>query len=177
EREAARYIESRLREAGVPVEVFTPTLYLSLPRGAQVTVEGDASLTLQGKTPSFSVSTGDAGRTGPLVYLPSGFAKGSADLFDSNLAGAKGDLEGAIVLTEGLPLPQKVLDIQQTGAAAAIFINPGERIHEAICTPIWGGPDLENQHQRPTMAVMGLNRPDGERLIEMVKAAQASGRV
>ena len=177
EREAARYIESRLREAGVPVEVYTPTLYLSLPRGAQVTVEGDAPLTLQGKTPSFSVSTGDAGRTGPLVYLPSGFARGSADLFDSNLSDAKGDLAGAIVLTEGLPLPQKVLDIQATGAVAAIFVNPGERIHEAICTPIWGGPDLENQHQRPTLAVMGLNRPDGERLIEMVKAAQASGRV
>jgi len=176
EREAARYIEERLREAGVPVEVYTPTLYLSLPRGAQVTVEGDAPLTLQAKTPSFSVSTGDGGRTGRLVYLPSGFATGSSDLFDSNLAGASGDLEGAIVLTEGLPLPQKVLDIQQTGAAAAIFINPGERIHEAICTPIWGGPDLENHHRRPTMAVVGISRPDGDQLLERVKAAEAEGR-
>jgi len=176
EREAARYIEERLREAGVPVEVYTPTLYLSLPRGAQVTVEGDAPLTLQAKTPSFSVSTGDGGRTGRLVYLPSGFATGSSDLFDSNLAGASGDLEGAIVLTEGLPLPQKVLDIQQTGAAAAIFINPGERIHEAICTPIWGGPDLENHHRRPTMAVVGISRPDGDQLLERFKAAEAEGR-
>lgn len=176
EREAARYIEERLREAGVPVEVYTPTLYLSLPRGAQVTVEGDAPLTLQAKTPSFSVSTGDGGRTGRMVYLPSGFATGSSDLFDSNLAGASGDLEGAIVLTEGLPLPQKVLDIQQTGAAAAIFINPGERIHEAICTPIWGGPDLENHHRRPTMAVVGISRPDGDQLLERVKAAEAEGR-
>lgn len=176
EREAARYIEERLREAGVPVEVYTPTLYLSLPRGAQVTVEGDAPLTLQAKTPSFSVSTGDGGRTGRLVYLPSGFATGSSDLFDSNLAGASGDLEGAIVLTEGLPLPQKVLDIQQTGAVAAIFINPGERIHEAICTPIWGGPDLENHHRRPTMAVVGISRPDGDQLLERVKAAEAEGR-
>ncbi|BAS28001.1 M28 family metallopeptidase [Limnochorda pilosa] len=176
ERVAARTIAQRLQEAGVPVEVYTPELYLSLPRGARVSIDGATPLSLTGKTPSFSVSTGDQGTSGRLVYLPSNFAQGSGDLFDSNLRSAEGDLAGAVVVTEGLPLPQKVLDIRATGATAAVFVNPGERIHEAICTPIWGGPDLESADRRPTLAVASVNRPDGERILAAVKAAQASGR-
>lgn len=179
ERRAARYIVERLREAGVPVEVYTPKLYLSLPRGAEVRVGADTgdSPVIRAKTPSFSVSTGDAGRRGRLVYVPSGFARGSADLFESGLAGSGArDLEGAVALTEGLPLPQKVADLQERGAVAAIFISPGQRIHEAICTPIWGGPDLDNQHRRPTIAVAAVSRCDGERLAAAAREAEAAGR-
>lgn len=175
ERVAARFIAQRLQEAGVPVEIHTAELYLSLPRGARVTLNTERPLAFHAKTPSFSVSTGDAGRTGRLVYLPSAFAQGSGDLFDSNLRDTEGDLTGAIVITEGLPLPQKVLDIQATGAAAAIFINPGERIHEAICTPIWGGPDLENAGQRPSIAVASVNRPDGEQILAALNHARPGG--
>ncbi|WP_324716865.1 M28 family metallopeptidase [Carboxydochorda subterranea] len=169
ERQAAAYVVERLRAYGVPVEVHTPRLYLSLPRGAEIRA-GDVRV--RGKTPSFSVSTGPAGRSGRLVYVPSGFARGSGDLFESGLSGHGGerDLEGAVAITEGLPLPQKVTDLQARGAVAAIFVNPGERIHEAICTPIWGAPDLDNQHRRPALAVAAVNRFDGQRLIERARA-------
>ena len=30
------------------------------------------------------------------------------------------------------------------GALAGIFVNPGENIHESICTTIWGTPDLDS---------------------------------
>ena len=177
ERRAARYVVERLREAGVPVEVYTPTLYLSLPRGAEVRVDAPGQAAIRAKTPSFSASTGPGGRRGPLVYVPSGFARGSADLFESGLDGSgRRDLEGAVALTEGLPLPQKVTDLEARGAVAAIFISPGERIHEAICTPVWGGPDLDNQHRRPKLAVAAVSRSDGERLAAAAREAAGGGR-
>ncbi|MEW6046757.1 MAG: M28 family peptidase [Bacillota bacterium] len=178
ERRAARYIAERLQAAGVPVAVHAPQLYLSLPRGAQVRLGGESGLRVRAKTPSFSVSTGDGGRTARLAYVPSGFAWGSADLFQSGLGEPdRRDLEGAVALTEGLPLPQKVADLQARGAAAALFVSPGERIHEAVCTPIWGGPDLENQHRRPAIPVAAVSRPDGRRLVAAAREAEAAGRL
>ncbi|NLJ26342.1 MAG: M28 family peptidase [Firmicutes bacterium] len=176
EKKASDYIVEKCRAAGVPVTLYNPKLYLSLPRETKVKVGGEEPVELVGKTPAFSVSTGDTGITGKLVYLPSQFAQGGGDLFDSLLEGeGHVDLTGTIVLTEGFPLPQKMKDVQEKGAVAAVFIHPGERIHEMICTPIWGAPDLDNKDQRPTLAVASVNRSDGEKLIAAAKKAQAAG--
>ena len=37
-------------------------------------------------------------------------------------------------------MPGKVADLEERGARGVIFIEPGERIHEGICTSIWGSP-------------------------------------
>lgn len=176
ERKAADYIVSRLQAAGVPVELYTPELYLSLPRRTEVQLGKDHIF--KGKTPAFSLATGEEGLTAPLVYLPSGHARSHEDLFQSDLQPGEVDVEGAIVLTEGLPLPDKVVDIEAMGAAAAVFISPGERIHEAICTPIWGGPDLDNENKRPKIAVASVNNSDGERIKGCLEAQdQVTARV
>ncbi|MGM0420911.1 MAG: M28 family peptidase [Bacillota bacterium] len=167
ERKGAEFIVDRLKTAGVPVELYNPELYLSLPRESQVAVPG-LEKEFFAKTPAFSLSTGEEGVTADLIYLPSGFAQHHDDLFESNI-NQDVDFTGAVVLTEGLPLPKKVMDIQAGGAVAAIFINPGERIHEAISTPIWGAPDLSNMDERPEIAVVSVNKPDGAELIELAE--------
>ncbi|HKC76299.1 MAG TPA: hypothetical protein VKF37_19170 [Chloroflexota bacterium] len=58
------------------------------------------------------------------------------------------------------------------GALAGIFINPGEAIHEGICTTIWGTPDLAFMGRQPSIPVVAVNQPDGRALI----AAARQGR-
>ncbi|MDR7537846.1 MAG: M28 family peptidase, partial [Armatimonadota bacterium] len=59
-------------------------------------------------------------------------------------------------------------DFMRAGVLGAVFISPGERIHEGICTSIWGSPDLDSVDRKPTIPVVAISRPDGERLKALV---------
>ncbi|HZS92841.1 MAG TPA: M28 family metallopeptidase [Chloroflexota bacterium] len=161
ERRAAAYVAGRLEGLGIPHQVHTPTLYISLPRGAGLTVLVPQQRTLHAKTPSFSVSTGDTSVQGSVVYLPSGFAQSDAALFEGGVRATAAQVAGRIALTEDLPTPRKVADLGNLGAAGAIFISPGERIHEGISTSIWGAPDLDSDGRQPRIPIVSVNRPDG----------------
>ncbi len=160
---AAREVASHLRKWGVPYTVHEPLLYLSVPEEASLEILEPESGTLRAKTPSFSVSTDGRPLRARVVYVSSGHGT-AADTFDAPLDTAA-DVQGRIVLTEGFPSPQKVLTIQQRGASGIVFIHPGEEIHEMICTTIWGAPDLDSLPRKPSVPVVSVNRPDGDRLI------------
>lgn len=171
EEAAARYIAGRLAALGVPATVHEPALYLSLPRRSEVTVRGAAGeRPVVSRPPAFSPSTGEAGVTGEVVYVPAAYAGGTADLFDTPDAARAGDasdpVAGRIVLTEGFSMPGTVQAFARRGAAGQIFIHPGRDIHEGICTPIWGAPTRESLERKPRTPVACISRPDGERLIE-----------
>lgn len=159
ERRAAQYVADRLEALGIPHRVYTPTLYISLPRGASVEVLSPEERSLHAKTPSFSVST-ESPIVGELVYVPTAQIHSDADLFEVSVI-PDADLRGKIALAEGLPTPRKVADLAALGVLAAVFISPGERIHEGICTPIWGAPDLHNDGRQPRIPVASVNRSDG----------------
>ena len=53
---------------------------------------------------------------------------------------------------------------ERRGAIAQIYIHPGERIHEGICTSIWGAPTAESIGRKPAMPVVCINHADGEAL-------------
>jgi hypothetical protein len=163
---AADYIVERLKTHGVPFEMHRPELLISLPRGASVRIDapGAAAMTLRAKTVSFSASTGDFPRTGELVYVPASKSKSVTDIFDSHVSASMPDISGRIVLTDGFAMPTTVRALEQRGALAQIFINPGENIHEGICTTIWGCPTPSNIHRKPATPVACINRTDGERL-------------
>ncbi len=165
---AAREIAGRLAAWGVPHTVHEPLLYLSVPERASLEVVAPAPATLRAKTPSFSVSTNGTPVRGRVVYVPTVAGAPFTDTFDTPLPADVPDVSGRIVLTDGFPSPQKVLALQQHGAAAIIFTHPGRSIHEMICTTIWGAPDLDALMRKPTVAVVSVNHTDGEAL-----AAQA----
>src|SRR5699024_12854428 len=77
------------------------------------------------------------------------------------------NVQGKVVLTEGLLSPAKVKHFTDKGADGVIFISPGERIHEGTCTSIWGAPDLDNFDNDPTIPVLSISKPDGEELIRL----------
>ena len=165
ERQAVERITSRLASWGVPHTVHEPELLISLPRHASLTV---ADRNYAAKTPSMAASTPPDGMTAPIVYLPAGFARSVHDIFSG--AAVDGDVTGKFVVTEGLPMPARVSDLEARGAAGVVSISPGERIHEGICTPIWGSPDLTSAGRQPRIPVVSISRSDGKDLVARIGA-------
>ena len=181
ERAAGMYIADRLRDLGVPVTVHEPELYLSIPERSEVRVVDDGSLTIASRPPSFARSTDGEEVSGELVYVPSTYAGGTADLFDTPMSAARpsigreaeGDpVAGNIVLTEGYSMPGTVHAFERRGAIAQIYIHPGDAIHEGICTPIWGAPTHESISRKPRTPIACVAHADGERLAALASRGQ-----
>lgn len=171
ERVAVEYLTNQLGSFGVDYELHTPTLFVSWPLGATLRTLGDDPITVQVKTPSMSVSTDGAEREGDLVYLSTEYARDVTDIFSSADIGDV-DLTGKTIITEGLPMPGKVAEVTKRGALAAIFVGPGERIHEGVCTTIWGSPDLDSLDRQPSIPILAVNRSEGTALIKRAKAGK-----
>jgi N-acetylated-alpha-linked acidic dipeptidase len=164
ERQAFEILMHHLQGWGVPHRLHEPEAFISIPLGAGVRV-GDR--TFHAKTPAMSVSTDGREVMGKLVYMPSQDADRTGDVFSAGVDLARADVKGKVVLTEGLASPGKVKDVMDAGALAGIFINPGEAIHEGICTTIWGTPDLKSVDRQPNIPVVAVNHPDGRDLISL----------
>ena len=167
EREAVGHITRRLDAWGVPYTVHEPELLISLPRGASLTAGG---VEFRAKTPSMAVATPEGGLTAPIVYEPSAQAKSVNDIFTATHGDM--DVTGKIVVTEGFPMPGRITDLEARGALGVVAVAPGTWIHEGICTPIWGSPDLSSWAHQPTMPVVSIAREDGDRLIEQISAGE-----
>ncbi len=176
ERRSFEYLSKRLKKHGVPHTVHTPTLFISVPRKARLEVLTPQSRVLVAKTPSMSLSTGGRWKRGAMVYLPTGQMGEIRGLFEG-LGEVTADLAGKIVLTEGYASPGKVHDFIKLGAIGAIFISPGERIHEGICTTIWGSPDLDSWDRKPTIPVVSVSKTDGAWLRTLAQPGTAKVRL
>lgn len=172
ERDAVELIQSHLNDWGIPNVLHEPESFISIPLSASVKLLGNDQVTFRAKTPSMSISTGDTPVEGELVYISSINGDNSGDVFSTGVGFGDKDVSGKIVLTEGFASPGKLKDVMDAGAIAGIFINPGEAIHEGICTPIWGTPDLDNEHQQPTIPVVAVNHADGQELIAAANAGK-----
>ena len=174
ERKAADYIVARLSALGVPVTVHEPTLYISNPIRAELTVAaGGATRSLHARPPAMSRSTGDTAVEGDICYVPSTYAGGTASLFDLPEAarggGTDDPVRGRIVLTEGYAMPGAVGAFERRGAIGEIFVHPGRHVHEGICTSIWGAPTAESLARKPAIPVVSVNNPDGRAIIADIK--------
>ncbi len=173
EEQAVEYITGKLSGWGVPYVVHHPTCLISLPGPATLRAVGQNGKSFTVKTSSFSPSTNGEEITAELVYVPGSQASGINDLFGPGRSVEHQDLRGKIVMTEGLGIAARGLNLAGSGAVAAVFVNPGQRIHEGITTTSWGSPDLESEGRVPPVPVFGINKPDGEAL----KALLAQGPV
>ncbi len=163
---AVEYITGRLGEWGIQHTLHHPELLISLPRRASLKV---GRKIYRAKTPSMAMSTPVAGVVAEVAYEPTGFAKSVTDIFAPAVRGTA-DVRGKFVLCEGQAMGGKVAELEARGAAGAIFISPGQRIHEGIVTTIWGSPDLTSHHRKPKIPVVSVSRPDGEELVGRVGA-------
>ena len=182
EETAGRYLVERLRAIGVPVTLHEPSLYISIPERAELTItDRSGSRSLRARPPAMARATA-APVEGEVCYVPSRYASGTQALFDTPDAARRGPstslragssgadpVAGRIVLTEGFSMPGTVQAFERRGAIAQIYIHPGERIHEGICTPIWGAPTLESLASKPSTPVVCINNPDGQSLIAAIE--------
>lgn len=166
ERDAANFIVTQLRELDIPVEVYQPDLYLSVPLSASVKA-GDSEW--EAKAPSFSVSTPTRGLSRPPIFVPATPAEGIEDIFQEVAGDPPPDVEGKIVVTEGYPMPATVRKYEAAGAEGQVYINPGTRIHWGTCTTIWGSPGDSQRDQKPKTPVAAINRLDGDKLVAAVE--------
>jgi Peptidase family M28 len=173
---AAHYIYDKLQSFGANVTMHTPELLISVPRGALLEVlSPDAGWRVRAKTPAFSLPT--SGVEADVVFLPSPKVERIEDMFSTRGQAAETDIAGKIVISEGMSMPMRVRDHEKRGAVAQIYVNPGEAIHEGICTSIWGTPTLSSLDRKPKSPIVCVNRPDGEKLIEQARAGTLRVRI
>lgn len=166
EKKAAEFLSSLLDQWEIPHQVHKPNLYLSVPRPAKLRMVLPVEKEIRAKNPAFSVITGYEWKSGEVVYIPTAFKKKWDNQKDQSFVQSSESLSGKIVLTEGFPRPARVREINEQGIIGAIFIHPGKNIHESICTPIWGAPDLDSYENEPKIPVLMINRFDGQDLID-----------
>ncbi|MGH9895441.1 MAG: M28 family peptidase, partial [bacterium] len=169
ERRAVDYIMKQLSKWGVPHTLHEPELLISIPKKARLDVLAPEARALTAKTPSMSLSTNGRSKRGLLVYVPAQGTGGIIGIFEG-LGEIAQDVTDKIVLAEGYPSPGKVIEFQEKGAIGAIFISPGERIHEGICTSIWGSPDLDTIRRKPQIPVVAINKTEGSWLRALAQA-------
>jgi len=174
EREAVDDLIARLREWGVPHVLHEPTCFVSIPLAATLRVDEPGGTAYRAKTVAMGVSTDGRELSGELVYVPPRVRDDVADDWSYGLDFTGLDVAGKVVIADGMAAPGRVLDVMAAGALAGIFVNPGEAIHESICTTIWGTPDLDAAGRRPTIPVLGVNAAAGRELIAL---AERGGRV
>lgn len=176
ERKAVDYIVKQLSKWGVPHTLHEPELLISIPKRAKLEIVSPEARKLSAKTPSMSASTGGRSTRGTVIYVPPQPGGAIIGLFEG-LGDIAQDVRGKIVLTDGYPSPAKVIDFQEKGALGAIFISPGERIHEGICTSIWGSPDLDTIRGKPKIPVVAINKTEGASLRSLVQAGPVKARL
>ncbi|MBN6205515.1 M28 family peptidase [Ralstonia pickettii] len=165
EKEAFQFLGKLLEEQDIPYTMHYPKIYLSVPRSAKVHVRTPQELEIKAKTPAFSLSTnGKKTETASLVYISAGEEADEMDIFDVSILDSQESFEGKMVISEGFAMPARVKYFEERGAIGTIFINPGKNIHDGICTPIWGSPDLDNYQQEPKIPVTAVNYEDGQQL-------------
>ncbi len=174
ERVAVDYLIDRLNEWGVPHTLHEPVCFVSMPIGATLRIDEPGGKSFRAKTTAMSVSTDGAELSGELLYFPPIEQTEKVDDWSVGIDFRGVDVRGKVVIVDGMAAPARVLDAQRAGALAGIYINPGEYIHESICTSIWGTPDLDHIDRQPAIPVLGVNQADGQALIEH---AQRGGRV
>ncbi len=158
---SVRYLEGLLREAGLETELLLHDAYISLP-GPAALVVGDTPY--QCITHSFSAASGPAGVGGVLVEV-------------GEPAKIKpGQVQGKIVLVEGLATPGSVRMIDSAGARAQIYVN-GDRTHEMIVSTVWGSPGVGDRDRYPKGAAVSITSEVGNKIRELMRSGPVSGLV
>src|SRR5215210_4138187 len=167
-------IASALARLGVPVTVHEPEIYLSIPLRAEVRVGSES---YRAKPPSMSISAPD-GVKGDLVYLetdPNTYRSYTRD--PSEIFTGGGDpralVNGRVVVVDGFANPGSCSLLEEWGARAVIAVNPGVDVHWGTCTTIWGSPDLDDLPRKPSIAVVAVNKPDGQKIIAAAREGRA----
>lgn len=174
--EAARYVNARMDEYGIPCEILSFQSLISLPGPGELDLLGENSEVIESfhvRTRSFGAQTPEGGVTAELVYVPFERPEAGAMIFShravqGDYSGL--DVRGKVVLTmDGGP--DGIRRAEERGALGHIHIWPSDEsvVHEMIATSVWGTPTPETASNIPGIPALGVNNADGEKLAELCR--------
>ncbi len=150
------YVEGVLREMGLQTTRHTGWAYISLPESAELEIEGRKVSAI---THSMVPNTPEGGLELPLVYV----GRGTEDDYASQ------DVRGKIALVGGIAIPGKAHAAEKAGAAACIFANADEHVHEMIISTVWGSPTPETRDRLPKIPVVSIGAAAAQTLREILQ--------
>ncbi len=164
EAKAFDWIEQRLQGYDLETRRYTHPALVSWPLSASLTAtfSGGQSDEIRCATHAFATATGPSGLEGEIVYA----GRGSA------VELAEADVQGKIVLVDGIVAPNRNQVVEAAGVAGSIWIA-GTHLHERALSPVWGTPTPETAHLMPKTPSISVTAGDGARL----RAALANGAV
>jgi hypothetical protein len=149
ERATFDHVEGALRELGLRTTRHAGLAYVSLPEWAELSVNGED---LPAITHSMAPSTPDDGLELPLVYV----GKGTPEDY------AASDVRGKAVLVDGIAIPGKARVAEEAEAAACVFANADEHVHEMIVSTLWGSPTPEDMNKLPGIPMASVGSAAAE---------------
>ena len=156
ERASFDYVEGVLGDLGLETTRHMGWAYISLPERAELTVEGTEVPVI---THSMAPETPDGGLELPLVYAGSGTWE--------DYSGK--DVRGKAVLVEGIAIPGKARTAEEAGAAACVFANADEHVHEMIVSTLWGSPTPETRRDLPRVPMVSVGAAGAKVLRESLE--------
>ncbi len=153
------YVEGVLREMGLTTTRHTGWAYISLPESAELSVEGREVPAI---THSMVPDTPEGGLELPLIYV----GRGTAGDYASR------DVRGKIALIDGIAIPGKAHAAEEAGAAACIFANADEHVHEMIVSTVWGSPTPETRDKLPKVPVVSVGAAAAQTLREVLQETE-----
>ena len=151
-------IQAMLDGFGYRTTMLSHDAYISLPGPAAVTIDGTPVTAI---THSFSLAS--TGLTAPVVDLGTG----------EEAAFTRQDLQGRIVLVDGIASPAIADRARRAGAAGQLHVSPHEHLHEMCISPVWGNPGASTKDRLPTTVACTISNADGQAL----RAKLAAGTV
>lgn len=151
------YVEERMKEYGFETDLILHDAYVSLPGKASVVMGSDE---LRCITHSFSCAAPAGGLTAEVVDL----GNGSEESFAAH------DVEGKLVLVDGIANPVLSQRASRAGAVGQVHVSPHEHVHEMCISPVWGSPTHETIDNLPTTVVVTVPLDAGSAIREKLRA-------
>lgn len=146
ELKAFHYVKGKLESWGIQTELTFEKTLISLPKCAHLEIDGQEYSCI-----THSMATSTEQMQAEMIYV-------------DNDVTEEVDLEGKIVLANGLASPGHIMNFSGLGAIGAVFINKGDFTHEMIVSPVWGSPNINTVDLLPDIPVVSVVESIGEKI-------------